>query len=56
MFKIFRSWLDHLFADEQALLLVVLLLAGGVVLAFFGSMLAPVFASAILAYLTLGLV
>jgi putative permease len=56
MFKIFRAWLDHLFADEQALLLVVLLISGGIILAFFGSMLAPVFASAILAYLTLGLV
>ena len=56
MVKIFRAWLDHLFADEQALLLVVLLLSGAVILAFFGSMLAPVFASMILAYLTLGLV
>ena len=56
MIKIFRAWLDHLFADEQALLLVVLLLSGAVILAFFGSMLAPVFASMILAYLTLGLV
>ncbi|MDP6967546.1 MAG: AI-2E family transporter [Gammaproteobacteria bacterium] len=56
MFKIFRAWLDHLFADEQALLLVVLLVSGGIVMAVFGSMLAPVFASMILAYLTLGLV
>ena len=40
MFKIFRAWLDHLFADEQALLLVVLLISGGIILAFFGSMLA----------------
>jgi len=56
MFKIFRAWLDYLFADEQALLLVVLLLAGGLVLAIFGSMLAPVFASMVLAYLTMGLV
>ena len=56
MFKIFRGWLDHLFADEQALLLIVLLVSGGIILAVFGSMLAPVFASLILAYLTLGLV
>ena len=56
MFRILKAWLDSLFADEQALLLVLLLIAGGLVLAFFGSMLAPVFASMILAYLTMGLV
>ncbi len=56
MFKVFRSWLDHFFADEQALLLVVLLAVGLAAILMFGSTLAPVFASMILAYLTLGLV
>jgi putative permease len=56
MFKVFRAWLDHFFADEQALLLVVLLAAGLTAILMFGSTLAPVFASMILAYLTLGLV
>ena len=56
MFKVFRAWLDHFFADEQALLLVVLLAAGLTGILMFGSTLAPVFASMILAYLTLGLV
>tara|TARA_B110000285_G_C15142289_1_gene631772 strand:+ start:4557 stop:5615 length:1059 start_codon:yes stop_codon:yes gene_type:complete len=56
MFKVFRAWLDHFFADEQALLLVVLLAVGLAAILMFGSTLAPVFASMILAYLTLGLV
>ena len=56
MFKVFRSWLDHFFDDEQALLLLVLLAAGLAAILMFGSTLAPVIASMILAYLTLGLV
>ena len=56
MFNVFRAWLDHFFADEQALLLVVLLAVGLSAILMFGSTLAPVFASMILAYLTLGLV
>ena len=56
MFKVFRAWLDHFFADEQALLLVVVLAVGLAAILMFGSTLAPVFASIILAYLTLGLV
>ena len=56
MFKVFRAWLDHFFADEQALLLVVLLAVGLAAILMFGSTLAPVIASMILAYLTLGLV
>ena len=56
MFNVFRAWLDHFFADEQALLLVVLLAVGLAAILMFGSTLAPVFASMILAYLTLGLV
>jgi putative permease len=56
MFKVFRAWLDHFFADEQALLLVVLLSVGLAAILMFGSTLTPVFASIILAYLTFGLV
>ena len=56
MFKVFRSWLDHFFADEQALLLLVLLAAGLTTILMFGASLAPVITSMILAYLTLGLV
>ena len=56
MFKVFRAWLDHFFADEQALLLVVLLAVGLTAILMFGSTLAPVITSMILAYLTLGLV
>ncbi len=56
MLEIFKGWLDDLFADEQALLLVVLLVVAGIVIAYFGAMLAPVIISIILAYLTLGLV
>ena len=56
MFKVFRSWLDHFFADEQALLLLVLLAVGLTTILMFGASLAPVITSMILAYLTLGLV
>jgi putative permease len=56
MFKVFRSWLDHFFADEQALLLLVFLAAGLTTILMFGASLAPVITSMILAYLTLGLV
>ncbi len=56
MFKVFRTWLDHFFADEQALLLVVLLGLGLALVLTFGPTLAPVIASMILAYLTFGLV
>jgi len=56
MFKVLRTWLDHFFADEQALLLVVLLALGLTSVLMFGSTLAPVIASMILAYLTFGLV
>jgi putative permease len=56
MFKVFRAWLDHFFADEQALLLVVLLAVGLSAILIFGATLTPVFASIILAYLIFGLV
>ena len=56
MLKVLRTWLDHFFADEQALLLVVLLALGLTSVLMFGSTLAPVIASMILAYLTFGLV
>jgi len=56
MFKVFRTWFDHFFSDEQALLLVVLLALGLTSVLMFGSTLAPVIASIILAYLTFGLV
>lgn len=56
MFKVFRGWLDHFFGDEQALLLLVLLAAGLGAILMFGSTLAPVFASIVLAYLIFGLV
>jgi len=56
MFKVFRTWFDHFFSDEQAMLLVVLLALGLTSVLMFGSTLAPVIASMILAYLTFGLV
>lgn len=56
MFKVLRSWLDHFFEDEQALLLLVFLTLGLIVILSFGSTLAPVIASIILSYLIFGLV
>jgi putative permease len=56
MFKVLRSWLEHFFEDEQALLLLVFLTLGLIVILSFGSTLAPVIASIILSYLIFGLV
>ena len=43
MLRILKNWADSYFSDEEAVYLVVLLLAVGLVIAFFGGMLAPVF-------------
>lgn len=56
MLKIFQNWFERYFSDEEALLLFLVLIAGLTVVLLLGSILAPLFASIILAYLMMGLV
>ena len=51
-----RVWWQRYFSDPQALILLILLLAGLLVVLTMGDMLAPVFASIVIAYLLEGLV
>lgn len=56
MLKVFSSWIDRYFSDEEALLLFVFLVAALLVVLFLGGMLAPVFGGIILAFLLQGMV
>lgn len=56
MIQIFRKWMDHYFADEEAVTLLVLLLLGLLVVVYAGHFLAPILASVIIAYLLQGMV
>jgi putative permease len=51
MFQVLSGWFRRYFSDPQAVFLALLLLAGFVVVTGFGYMLAPVFASLVIAYL-----
>ena len=51
-----RVWWQRYFSDPQALILLILLLGGLLVVLTMGDMLAPVFASIVIAYLLEGLV
>ena len=51
-----RVWWQRYFSDPQALILLILLLGGLLVILTMGDMLAPVFASIVIAYLLEGLV
>jgi putative permease len=53
---IIRQWFDRYFSDPQAILLAVLLLVGFGVVLTMGTMLAPVLASIVIAYLLEGIV
>lgn len=56
MLRIFRSWIDRYFSDEEAVLLVVLIVASLAVLLTMGMVLAPMIASIIIAFLMQGVV
>tara|TARA_R110002094_G_scaffold1765_4_gene7526 strand:- start:2481 stop:3551 length:1071 start_codon:yes stop_codon:yes gene_type:complete len=56
MLKVVNSWIERYFSDEEALLLFVFLVASLVIILTLGSMLAPVFAGLIIAFLMQGLV
>ncbi len=51
MESIFRRWGHKYFSDPEAVILAVLLVVGFMVVALLGNMLAPVFASMVIAYL-----
>jgi len=56
IFAQLRNWYDRNFSDPQVVILALLLLLGLVLIMTFGRMLAPVFASVVVAYLLEGLV
>src|SRR6056297_2354483 len=56
MFSQIKDWYHRNFSDPQVVILALLLLAGLVMIMVFGRMLAPVFASVVVAYLLEGLV
>lgn len=56
MFSQLKDWYHRNFSDPQVVILALLLIAGVVVVMTFGQMLAPVFASVVVAYLLEGLV
>ncbi len=56
MLKIVRSWIDRYFADEEAVLLALFLAVGLLVVMTMGTVLAPMFASVIIAFLMQGMV
>ena len=56
MIKIFERWVDRYFADEEAVLFIVLLTASIAILVTMGSVLAPMIASIIIAFLLQGMV
>ena len=56
MFAQIKDWYHRNFSDPQAVILVLWLILGVVLIMAFGQMLAPVFASVIVAYLLEGLV
>ena len=56
MLRILKNWSERYFSDEEAVYLLVVLLTAGLVILFFGGMLAPVLASIVIALLFLYMV
>lgn len=56
MIKFIREWLNRNFSDPQLIILAVLLVAGLLIIVILSDMLAPVFASIVIAYLLDGMV
>jgi Predicted permease len=56
MIKIFQSWLERYFADEEAVLVAVILIVSVVVVVSMGVVLAPMIAAIIIAFLMQGIV
>jgi putative permease len=53
---VFKSWIDHYFSDEEAVILLVVLVLGFAVVILFGRMLAPFLTSLVIAFLLQGAV
>ena len=56
MFETVGSWFHRYFSHPQAVLLVILLVLSGLIVAYFGQMLAPALAAVVIAYLLEGTV
>ena len=56
MIKVFKSWFERYFSDDEAVILFLILGAGLLFIIYLGNILAPVIASIILAYVLQGLV
>ncbi|MDX1452233.1 MAG: AI-2E family transporter [Oleiphilaceae bacterium] len=56
MLKVVKGWFDRYFSDEEAVVLFLLLVGGLTVIVVWGDILAPVIASAILAFVLQGMV
>ncbi len=56
MIDIIRGWFEKHFSDPQAILLISILVLGGILVLYWGSILSPVLAGIIIAYVLEGLV
>ena len=56
MFRVLKGWVHRYFSDEEAIVLLLLLVAAMVVILVFGSMLAPVLAGMVFAFILQGIV
>ena len=56
MINVFKSWFEKHFSDPQAILLVAILFLGGILVLYWGSILTPILAGIIIAYVLEGLV
>jgi putative permease len=56
MIDFFKNWINRFFSDPQVIILWLLLILGSVMIFMLGEMLAPVFASIIIAYLLEGII
>jgi putative permease len=56
MIDVIKGWLEKHFSDPQAILLISILLLGGILVMYWGSVLSPVLAGIIIAYVLEGLV
>ena len=56
MFQLFRNWIDRYLSNPQVIILVFLLLVGFLFVSILGTMLAPVLAAVVIAFLLEGIV
>lgn len=56
MIEVIKNWFEKHFSDPQAIMLISILVLGGILVLYLGSILTPVLASVIIAYVLEGLV